>query len=211
MEGSENIKVRQVIKQRKLKDLLFRVDNLLKTTFAIIAMAKVISVGIAPGTIYLDDYQNVNKVEKSSPDTSDDILEKQDTSSSDTDLEIDYVKEKKKPKPSHVKSKKKRRNIYQIVEEQGEQINSISAKLSEICNLSSQLSEMMSTVSRRKGEVNTLGETSVFPSDIEDINRECNDNVFVFFIGSLLCCNELNENPEKYAFLGYIRAMKSGS
>ena len=156
-------------------------------------------------------YQNVNKVEKSSPDTSDDILKEQDTSSSDTDLELDYVKEKKKPKPSHVKSKKKRRNIYQIVEEQGEQINSISAKLSEICNLSSQLSEMMSTVSRRKGEVNTLGETSVFPSDIEDINRECNDNVFVFFIGSLLCCNELNENPEKYAFLGYIRAMKSGS
>ena len=180
MEGSENIKVRQVIKQRKLKDLLFRVDNLLKTTFAIIAMAKVMSAGIAPGTIYLDDYQNVNKVEKSSPDTSDDILEKQDTSSSDTDLEIDYVKEKKKPKPSHVKSKKKRRNIYQIVEEQGEQINSISAKLSEICNLSSQLSEMMSTVSRRKGEVNTLGETSVFPPDIEDINRECNDDVFAF-------------------------------
>ena len=54
LEGSENIKIRQVIKQRELKDSLFRVDNLLKTTFAIIAMAKVISVGIAPGTIYLD-------------------------------------------------------------------------------------------------------------------------------------------------------------
>ena len=100
-------------------------------------------------------YQNVNKVEKSNPETSDDIVEEQDTSSSETDLEIDYVKEKKKPKPSQVKSKKKRRNIYQIVEEQGEQINAINAKMSEICTLSSQLSEMMSTMSGRKGEVNT--------------------------------------------------------
>ena len=67
-------------------------------------------------------YQNVNKVEKSNPDTSDDITGDQDTSISDSDLEIDYVKEKKKPKPSKVKSKKGRRHIYQIVEEQGEQL-----------------------------------------------------------------------------------------
>ena len=210
LEGLRNIKIRLVLKLKESKDLLSRGDNLQKTTFAIIATANHFSRN-CPRNNLPGRYQNVNKVEKSNPDTSDDILEEQDTSSSEADLEIDYVKEKKKPKPSHVKSKKKRRNIYQIVEEQGEQINSISAKLSEICNLSSQLSEMMSTVSRRKGEVNTLGETSVFPPDIEDINRECNDDVFVFFIGSLLCCNELNENPEKYAFLGYIRAMKSGS
>ena len=57
-------------------------------------------------------YQNVNKVEKSSPDTSDDITGNQDTSSSDSDLEIDYVKEKKKPKTSQTKSKKNRCNIY---------------------------------------------------------------------------------------------------
>lgn len=125
-------------------------------------------------------YQNVNKVEKSSPDTSDDITGNQDTSSSDSDLEIDYVKEKKKPKPSHTKSKKKRRHIYQIVEEQGEQINLINTKMSEICTLSSQLSEMMSTMSGRKGEVNTLGATSVFPPDLEDINREGNDDIFAF-------------------------------
>ena len=125
-------------------------------------------------------YQNVNKVEKSSPDTSDDIPGNQDTSSSDSDLEIDYVKEKKKPKPSQVKSKKKRRHIYQIVEEQGEQINSLNAKMSEICTLSTQLSEMMSTMSGRKGEVNTLGATSVFPPDLEDINREGNDDIFAF-------------------------------
>jgi len=123
-------------------------------------------------------YQNVNKVEKSNPDTSDDIAGNQDTSSSDSDLEIDYVKEKKKPKTSYAKSKKKRRHIYQIVEEQGEQINSLSKKMSEICTLSSQLSEMMSTMSGRKGEVNTLGATSIFPPDIEDINREGNDDVF---------------------------------
>ena len=125
-------------------------------------------------------YQNVNKVEKSSPDTSDDIPGNQDTSSSDSDLEIDYVKEKKKPKPSQVKSKKKRRHIYQIVEEQGEQINSLNAKMSEICTLSTQLSELMSTMSGRKGEVNTLGATSVFPPDLEDINREGNDDIFAF-------------------------------
>ena len=66
--------------------------------------------------------------------------------SSDSDLEIDYVKEKKKPKTSQTKSKKKRRNIYQIVEEQGEQINSLNTKMSEVCTLSSQLSELMSTM-----------------------------------------------------------------
>ena len=125
-------------------------------------------------------YQNVNKVEKSNPDTSDDITGDQDTSSSDSDLEIDYVKEKKKPKPSQIKSKKIRRNIYQIVEEQGEQINSLNAKMFEICTLSSQLSEIMSAMSGRKGEVNTLGATSVFPPDIEDINREGNDDIFAF-------------------------------
>ena len=114
------------------------------------------------------------------PETSDDILEEQDTSSSETDLEIDYVKEKKKSKPSQVKNKKKRRSIYQIVEEQGEQINIINAKMSKICTLSSQLSEMMSAMSGRKGEVNTLGATSVFPPDIDDINKECNDDVFAF-------------------------------
>ena len=65
------------------------------------------------------------------------------------------MKEKKKPKPSQIKSKKSCRNIYQIVEEQGEQINSQNAKMSEICTLSSQLSEMMSAMSGRKGEVNT--------------------------------------------------------
>jgi len=90
------------------------------------------------------------------------------------------VKEKKKPKPSQIKSKKIRRNIYQIVEEQGEQINSLNAKMSEICTLSSQLSEIMSAMSGRKGEVNTLGATSVFPPDIEDINREGNDDIFSF-------------------------------
>ena len=122
-------------------------------------------------------YQNVNKVEKSNPD---DITRDQDTSSSDSDLEIDYVKEKKKPKPSQTKSKKSRRNIYQIVEEQGEQIMSLNAKMSEICTLSSQLSELMSTMSGRKGEVNTLGATSVFPPDVDDINREGNAGIFAF-------------------------------
>ena len=39
-------------------------------------------------------YQNVNKVEKSNPDTSDDITGEQETSSSDSNLEIDYVKKK---------------------------------------------------------------------------------------------------------------------
>ena len=91
------------------------------------------------------------------------------------------MKEKKKPKPSQIKSKKSCRNIYQIVEEQGEQINSQNAKMSEICTLSSQLSEMMSAMSgRSEGEVNTLGATSVFPLDIEDINREGNDDIFAF-------------------------------
>ena len=65
-----------------------------------------------------------------------------------------------------MKEKKNCRQIYQIVEEQGEQISSLSAKMSEICTLSSQLSEMMSAMSGRK---------------------------------------------DKYASLGYIRAMKSGS
>ena len=125
-------------------------------------------------------YQNVNKVEKSNPDTSDDITGDQDTSNSNSDLEIEYVKEKKKPKTSQIKSKKSRRDIYQIVEEQGEQITSLNAKMSEICTLSSQLSEMMSTMSGQKGEVNTLGATSVFPPDMEDINRERNDDIFAF-------------------------------
>jgi len=51
--------------------------------------------------------------------------------------------------------------------------------MSEICTLSSQLSEMMSAMSGRKGEVNTLGATSVFPPDIDDINREGNDAVYL--------------------------------
>ena len=123
-------------------------------------------------------YQNVNKVEKSNPDTSDDITGNRDTSSSNSDLEIDYVKEKKRPKFNQTKSKKSRRNIYQIVEEQGEQITSLNAKMSEVCTLSSQLSELMSTMSGRKGEVNTLGATSVFPPDVDDINREGNDDIF---------------------------------
>ena len=53
--------------------------------------------------------------------------------------------------------------------------------MSEICTLSSQLSEMMSAMSGQKGEVNTLGATSVFLPDIDDIDREGNDNIFVFF------------------------------
>ena len=92
-------------------------------------------------------YQNVNKVERSNPDSLDDPTGDQETSSSESDLEIDYVKEKKKPKPNKIKSKKGRRNIYQIVEDQGEQINLLNTKLSEICTLSSQLSEMMSNMS----------------------------------------------------------------
>ena len=79
-----------------------------------------------------------------------------------------------------MKSKKGRRNIYQIGEDQGEQINLLNTKLSEICTLSSQLSEMMSNMSRKKSEVNTLGATSNFPSDINDINKENNDDIFAF-------------------------------
>ena len=125
-------------------------------------------------------YQNVNKVEKSNPDSLDEPTGDQGTSSSESDLEIDYVKEKKKPKPNKIKSKKGRRDIYQIVEDQGEQINLINTKLSEICTLSSQLSAMMSGMSGKKGEVNTLGATSDFPSDIDDINKESNDDIFAF-------------------------------
>ena len=125
-------------------------------------------------------YQNVNKVEKSNPDNLDEPTGDQGTSSSESDLEIDYVKEKKKPKPNKIKSKKGRRDIYQIVEDQGEQINLINTKLSEICALSSQLSAMMSGMSGKKGEVNTLGATSDFPSDIDDINKESNDDIFAF-------------------------------
>ena len=125
-------------------------------------------------------YQNVNKVEKSNPDSLDEPTGDQGTSSSESDLEIDYVKEKKKPKPNKIKSKKGRRDIYQIVEDQGEQINLINTKLSEICTLSSQLSAMMSGMSGKKGEVNTLGETSDFPPDIDDINKESNDDIFAF-------------------------------
>ena len=54
LEGSRNIKIRLVIKLKGLKDLLFLVDNLQKTIFAIIVMVKVISAGIVPGIIYLD-------------------------------------------------------------------------------------------------------------------------------------------------------------
>ena len=79
-----------------------------------------------------------------------------------------------------MKSKKGRRNIYQIGEDQGEQINLLNTKLSEICTLSSQLSEMMSSMSGKKSEVNTLGATSNFPSDINDINKESNDDIFAF-------------------------------
>ena len=125
-------------------------------------------------------YQSVNKVEKSNPDSLDEPTGDQGTSSSESDLEIDYVKEKKKPKPNKIKSKKGRRDIYQIVEDQGEQINLINTKLSEICTLSSQLSAMMSGMSGKKGEVNTLGETSDFPPDIDDINKESNDDIFAF-------------------------------
>ena len=125
-------------------------------------------------------YQNVIKVERSNPDSLDDPTGDQETSSSESDLEIDYVKEKKKPKPNKIKSKKGCRNIYQIVEDQGEQINLLNTKLSEICTLSSQLSEMMSSMSGKKSEVNTLGATSNFPWDINDINKESNDNIFAF-------------------------------
>jgi len=55
-----------------------------------------------------------------------------------------------------VKEKKNCRQIYQIVE-QGEQISSLSAKMSEICTLSSQLSEMMSAMSGRKDKYASLG------------------------------------------------------
>ena len=83
--------------------------------------------------------------------------------------------------------------------------------MSEICTLSSQLSEMMSAMSGRKGEVNALGATSVFPPDIDDINREGNDNIFAFLKGSSLCRPSPNALKDKYASLGYIRAMKSRS
>jgi len=39
---------------------------------------------------------------------------------------------------------------------------------------------MMSGMSGKKGEVNTLGATSNFPSDIDDINKESNDDIFAF-------------------------------
>ncbi len=80
--------------------------------------------------------------------------------------------------------------------------------MSEIFTLSSQLSEMMSAMSGRKGEVNALGATSVFPPDIADINREGNDNIFAFLKGSSLCRPSPNAQKDKYASLGYIRAMK---
>ena len=51
-EGVDEDKIAAFRRFRKYQNI--RVDNLPKTTFAIIAMAKVISVGIAPGTIYLD-------------------------------------------------------------------------------------------------------------------------------------------------------------
>ena len=69
LEGLRNIKIRLVIKLKGLKDLLFQVDNLQKMIFAIIVMVKV-----TPGR-----YQNINKVEKSSSDTSDNITGNQDT------------------------------------------------------------------------------------------------------------------------------------
>ena len=54
LEGSENIKIRQVIKPKGSKDLLFRGGNLLKMIFVITVITKGTSVGIVPGTIYLD-------------------------------------------------------------------------------------------------------------------------------------------------------------
>jgi hypothetical protein len=120
--------------------------------------------------------QNVNKVEGINPN---DNTGDQDTSSSESDLEINYVKEKKKSKHNSDKTRKNgRRNIYQIVEEQGEQINTLTSKMSEINTLSTQLSEFMSTMSGRKGGVNTLGDNPTFPEDMDDVDRD--NDIFNF-------------------------------
>ena len=124
--------------------------------------------------------QNVNKVERTGSGTMGDHDEDQDTSSSETDLEIDYVKEKRDPKSNQSKNTKSRHHIYQIVEKQGEQISSLNAKMSGLNTLSKQLSELMSVVSARKNGVNTLGVTSSFPEDIDDINRDNDDDIFNF-------------------------------
>ena len=89
------------------------------------------------------------------------------------------MKEKKKSKHNSDKTRKNgRRNIYQIVEEQGEQINALTSKMSEINTLSTQLSEFMSTMSGRKGGVNTLGDNPTFPEDMDDVDRD--NDIFNF-------------------------------
>ena len=67
--------------------------------------------------------------------------------------------------------------------------------MSEIFTLSSQLSEMMSAMSGRKGEINTLGATSVFPLDIDDINREGNDAVYLVYLPAEECISPLQNPP----------------
>ena len=74
--------------------------------------------------------------------------------------------EKRKSKHNQSKNRKGRRHIYQIVEEHGEQISSLNAKMSEISTLSTHVSELMSVVSAKKDRVYTLGVTSNFPGDM---------------------------------------------
>ena len=59
--------------------------------------------------------------------------------------------EKRKSKHNQSKNRKGRRHIYQIVEEHGEQISSLNAKMSEISTLSTHVSDLMSVVSANWG------------------------------------------------------------
>ena len=94
--------------------------------------------------------------------------------------------EKRKSKHNQSKNRKGRLHIYQIVEEQGEQISSLNAKMSEISTLSTQLSELRSVMSAKRDGVNTLGVTSNFPVDIDDINKDNDDDIFIFFYEKLI-------------------------
>ena len=51
--------------------------------------------------------------------------------------------------------------------------------MSEINTLSTQLSEFMSTMSGRKGGVNTLGDNPTFPEDMDDVDRD--NDIFNFY------------------------------
>lgn len=111
--------------------------------------------------------QGIHKVDKAEPN---DEKNSSDHSGSESDLEMNYVNYKRKDK-TKLSSKKKDRNIHDVVDRHDDQIKMINSKLSEILSVLSP---------ENPNDVNIITNEQGFPRDVNDISKDHDDDIFNF-------------------------------